>query len=164
MRRINRIGETFFHLDEYLLRYLFGFLGGRECLAMELCLNRRLNNREYYACKIDYDDYDKKHEKTIAIKKGDMWWEEWDKRREITLQLTSRRCVNQVWTTVRWTYSINAPHYQARKIITFMNMSTRGATRRVIKLLRDGKLNLWDEYYCREINLYTTLRRGVYKK
>ena len=67
MRRIKRIGETFLHLDDYLLRFLFMFLGGRECLAMELCLNRRLYTREYYACKIDYDDYDKEHEKTIYM-------------------------------------------------------------------------------------------------
>tara|TARA_B100001057_G_C22661699_1_gene876176 strand:+ start:103 stop:597 length:495 start_codon:yes stop_codon:yes gene_type:complete len=164
MRRIKRIGETFLHLDDYLLRFLFEFLEGRECLAMELCLNRRLYNLEYYACKIDYDEYDKKHEKTIVMKKGEMWWSYWEKRKVIPLKLTSRRCDKQVWTTVRYTYSINAPDYQERKIITFMNMSTRGATRRVIKLLRDGKLNLWDEYYCGEINLYTTLRRGVYKK
>lgn len=165
MRRIKRIGETFLHLDDYLLRFLFEFLGGRECLAMELCLNRRLYGREYYACKIDYDDYDIKHEKTIAMNKGEMWWIEWDKRRVIPLKLTSRRCGKQVWTTVRWKYSkFSPPDYYSRKIITFMNMTTRGATRRVIKLLRDGKLNLWDDYNCGEINLYTTLRRGVYRK
>ena len=164
MRRIKRIGETFLHLDDYLLRFLFGFLGGRECLAMELCLNRRLYTREYYACMIDYEEYDKKHEKTIAMNKGEMWWIEWEKRKVIPLKLTSRRCGKQVWTTVRYTYSIHAPDYQARKIITFMNMSTRGATRRVIKLLRDGRLNLWDEYLCSQIMCYHTLRRGIYKK
>ena len=164
MRRIKRIGEMFIHLDDYLLRFLFEFLEGRECLAMELCLNRRLYPRQYYVCKIDYDEYDKKHEKTIVMNKGDMWWCQLDKRNVIPLKLTSRRCEKQVWTTVRWTYSIHAPDYQKRKIITFMNMSTRGATRRVIKLLRDGRLNLWDQYHCGEINSYITLRRGIYKK
>ena len=164
MRRIKRIGETFLNLDDYLLRFLFEFLGGRECLAMELCLNRRLYIREYYACKIDYEEYDKKHEKTIAMNKGEMWWSYWDKRRVIPLKLTSRRCGKQVWTTVRWTYSIDCPDYQERKIITFWNMSTRGATRRVIKLLRDGRLNLWDQYFSQQIMCYHTLRRGVYKK
>lgn len=165
MRRITRIGEMFLLLDDCLLRFLFEFLGGRECLAMELCLNRRLYTREYYACKIDYNEYDKNHEKTIVMNKGDMWWKEWDKRREIKLNLTSKRCRDQVWTTVRWKYSnLSPPDYYSRKIIIFMNMSTRGPTRRVIKLLRDGRLNLWDDYYCCEINSYTTLRRGVYKK
>ena len=90
-----------------------------------------------------------------------MWWCELDKRNVIPLKLTSRRCEKQVWTTVRWTYSIHAPDYQKRKIITFMNMPTRDATRRVIKLLRDGRLNLWDEYYCGEINLYNLTERGL---
>ena len=165
MRRIKRIGEMFINLDDYLLRFLFEFLGGRECLAVELCLNRRLYTRQYYVCKIDYDEYDKKHEKTIAMNKGDMWWNEWDKRSVIPLKLTSRICGKQVWTTVRWKYSnLSPPEYYSRKIITFTNMSTRGATRRVIKLLRDGRLNLWDQYHCGEINSYITLRRGIYKK
>lgn len=150
MRRIKRIGETFLHLDDYLLRFLFMFLGGRECLAMELCLNRRLYTREYYACKIDYDDYDKEHEKTIVFKRGDVWTIEWDKRGKNPVRICSKIISLRVGpTTIRQTYTYLF-HYDSigfgleRRIYHPGNVSTRRATRRVIRCLKSGQFfHLW---------------------
>ena len=142
-----------------VIRHVNKFLQGGDRLKVELCFRVKLETRSFYKLLIEWEHRDKKHVKDVTIKKGDMWWLEWDKRREITLQLTSRKCTDQVWTTIRWTYSPLSPKYQSRKIIIFMNMTTRGATRRVIKLLRDGRLHLWDGYYCGEILNYDTLRK-----
>ena len=143
-----------------VIRHINKFLEGTDRLKVELCFRVKLETRTFYKLLIEWEHRDETHTKDVIIKKGDMWWEEWDKRKEITLKLTSRRCIDQVWTTVRWAYSEHSPKYQARKIITFMNMTTRGATRRVIKLLRDGKFDLWDQYLSQEIMCYSTLRRN----
>jgi len=143
-----------------VIRHINKFLEGTDRLKVELCFRVKLETRTFYKLLIEWEHRDETHVKDVIIKKGDMWWEEWDKRKEITLQLTSRRCVSQIWTTVRWAYSANCPQYQARKIITFTNMTTRGATRRVLKLLRDGRFDLWDQYLSQEIMCYSTLRRN----
>jgi len=158
IRRKVNLGETPLDLVNELILYIFDFLSGEDRLKVELCLNRRLNPIVCYKLLIEEQHRDEKHVVDVIIKFGDMWWLEWDKRREIKLNLTSRKCVNQVWTTVRWKYSpLSPPEYYSRKIITFMNMTTRGATRRVIKLLRDGRLNLWEDRG--QIHCYKTLRR-----
>jgi hypothetical protein len=152
---------TDIRLPTDVIRQINKFLEGSDRLKVELCFRVKLETRSFYKLLIEWEHRDKTHVKDVTIKKGDMWWDEWDKRREITLQLTSRRCTDQVWTTVRWKYSnLSPPDYYSRKIITFMNMTTRGATRRVIKLLRDGRLNLWDD--SGEINSYTTLRKYIH--
>ena len=158
IRRKVNLGETPLDLTDELVLYIFDFLSGEDRLKVELCLNRRLNPIVCYKLLIEEQHRDETHVVDVIIKNGDMWWTEWDKRREIRLKLISKRCVDQVWTTVRWKYSnFSPPEYYSRKIITFMNMTTRGATRRVIKLLRDGRLNLWDDWG--EIHCYKTLRR-----
>ena len=141
-----------------VIRHINKFLQGTDRLKVELCFRVKLETKTFYKLLIEWEHRDETHVKDIIMKKGDMWWLNWDKRREIKLNLTSRRCIDQVWTTVRWKYShLSPPDYYSRKIITFMNMTTRGATRRVIKLLRDGKFDLWDSW--REIHCYTTLRK-----
>ena len=142
-----------------VIRHINKFLEGTDRLKVELCFRVKLETRKFYKQLIEWEHRDETHVKDIIVKKGDIWWSEWDKRREIKLNLTSKRCIDQVWTTVRWKYSnFSPPDYYSRKIITFMNMTTRGATRRVIKLLRNGRLNLWDDNG--EIHCYTTLRRN----
>lgn len=161
IRRKVNLGETPLDLTKDLILYIFNFLSGEDRLKVELCLNRRLNPRVFYKLLIEEQHRDEKHVVDVIMKLGDIWWVEWDKRREIKLRLTT---VNSdglgVHTTIRFTYSLNCPPYQSRKIIKFPpNMTTRGATRRVIKLLRDGRLNLWDEYFSSEIMSYSNLRR-----
>jgi len=152
---------TDIRLPTDVIRQINKFLEGTDRLKVELCFRVKLETRSFYKLLIEWEHRDETHTKDVIINKADMWWNEWDKRREIKLYLTSRRCVNQVWTTVRWKYSpLSPPEYYSRKIITFMNMTTRGATRRVIKLLRDGRLNLWD--LSQEINSYTTLRKCIH--
>jgi len=142
-----------------VIRHINNFLEGTDRLKVELCFRVKLETRKFYKLLIEWEHRDETHVKDIIVKKGDIWWSEWDKRREIKLNLTSKRCIDQVWTTVRWKYSnFSPPDYYSRKIITFMNMTTRGATRKVIKLLRNGRLNLWDDNG--EIHCYTTLRRN----
>ena len=144
-----------------VIRHVNKFLQGGDRLKVELCFGVKLETRTFYKLLIEWEHRDKTHVKDVTIKKGDMWWVEWDKRREIKVFLTSRRCIDQVWTTVRWKYStLSPPEYYSRKIIIFMNMTTRGATRRVIKLLRDGRLDLWDQYLSQEIMCYSNLRRN----
>lgn len=140
-----------------VIRHINKFLEGTDRLKVELCFRVKLETRTFYKLLIEWEHRDETHVKDVIIKKGDMWWNDSDNRREIKLNLTSRRCGKQVWTTVRWKYSkFSPPDYYSRKIITFMNMTTRGATRRVIKLLRNGRLNLWDDNG--EIHCYKTLR------
>lgn len=144
-------------LTEHLLLYVFDFLTGEDRLKVELCLNRRLNTRVFYKLLIEEQHRDEKHHVDVTIKKGDMWWEEWDRRSEIKLKLTSNNSGMGVHTIIRWTHSLHSPPYQRRKIIRFSpKMTTRGATRRVIRLLRDGKLDL---NMSGEIHMYNTLRR-----
>ena len=153
MRRIKRIGETFLHLDDYLLRFLFGFLGGRECLAMELCLNRRLYTREYYACMIDYDDYDKEHEKTIVFKRGDVWTDYWDKRGENPFRICSKITPLRIGsTTFKQTHTylffeVDEGIESERRIYHPDGVPTRRATRRVIRCLKSGQFfHIWGTY------------------
>ena len=142
-----------------IIRHINKSLEGTGRLKVELCFRVKLETRTFYKLLIEWEHRDETHVKDVIMKKGEMWSIEWDKRREIKLNLTSRRCVNQVWTTVRWKYSpLSPPEYYSRKIVIFMNMTTRGATRRVIKLLRDGRFDLWEDRG--EILCYSTLRRN----
>lgn len=163
IRRKVNLGETRLNLINELLLHIFDFLSGEDRLKVELCLNRRLNPIVFYKLLIEEQHRDEKHVVDVIMKLGDMWWVEWDKRREIKLRLTT---VNSdglgVHTTIRWRYSLQSPPYQSRKIIKFApHITTRGATRRVIKLLRDGRLDLWDEYFSSEIMLYSNLRKRI---
>ncbi len=160
IRRKVNLGETSLDVADELVLYIFDFLSGEDRLKVELCLNRRLNPRVFYKLLIEEQHRDEKHVVDVIMKLGDIWWVEWDKRREIKLRLTTVNSdVMGVHTIVRWTHSLNCPPYQSRKIVTFpLNITTRGATRRVIKLLRDGRLDLWDAYSS-EIMSYSSLRR-----
>lgn len=159
IRRKVNLGETPLDLTDELVLYIFDFLSGEDRLKVELCLNKRLNPIVFYKLLIEEQHRDEKHSVDVVMKLGDMWWNEWDKRREIKLKLTS---INSdfmgVHTTIRFTHSLNCPPFQSRKIIRFApHITTRGATRRVIKLLRDGKLDLYNMHG--QIHIYSTLRR-----
>lgn len=159
IRRKVNLGETPLDLTDELVLYIFDFLSGEDRLKVELCLNKRLNPIVFYKLLIEEQHRDEKHSVDVVMKLGDMWWNEWDKRREIKLKLTS---INSdfmgVHTTIRFTHSLNCPQFQSRKIIRFApHITTRGATRRVIKLLRDGKLDLYNMHG--QIHIYSTLRR-----
>ena len=148
MRRIKRIGETFLHLDDYLLRFLFDFLEGRDCLAVELCLNRRLYTREHYACMIDYDDYDKEHEKTIVFKRGDVWTDQWDKRGENPFRICSK--ITPLPFKQTHTYLFFQDRFgieSERRIYHPDGVPTRRATRRVIRCLKSGQFyHIWGTF------------------
>lgn len=144
-------------MTEDLVLSMFDFLSGEDRLKVELCLNRRLKTRVFYKLLIEEQHRYEKYTVYVTVMKGDMWWAEWDHRSEIKLKLVSNSSGTGVHTIIRWTHSLNCPPYQSRKIIMFQpNMTTRGATRRVIKLLRDGKLDL---HMPGEIHMYNTLRR-----
>lgn len=159
IRRKVNLGETPLDLTDELVLYIFDFLSGEDRLKVELCLNKRLNPIVFYKLLIEEQHRDEKHSVDVVMKLGDMWWNEWDKRREIKLKLTSTNSdFMGVHTTIRFTHSLNCPPFQSRKIIRFApHITTRGATRRVIKLLRDGKLDLYNMHG--QIHIYSTLRR-----
>jgi hypothetical protein len=156
-------GKTSLDVADELVLYIFDFLSGEDRLKVELCLNRRLNPRVFYKLLIEEQRRDEKHVVDVTMKLGDIWWQDWDRRREIKLRLTTVNSdVMGVHTIVRWTHSLNCPPYQSRKIVTFpdyMNMTTRGATRRVIRLLGDGRFDLWDHCRSQEIRCYDELRK-----
>ena len=144
-QRIRRKGPKNSKLDlvKDLLLYLSEFLEGVDRLKVELCLNRRLQARVFYKLLIEHEHYEEKHVKILTFKAGDIWWRNWDRRKKISMELTSMYIIDKTYTTIRCTFLDNCLPYQHRRTVIHGNIPTRRATRRVIRVIENGRFDVF---------------------
>ena len=116
--------------------YLLNFFSGVEQLNLELCLNELLACKPYYKRFIQEADTDTE----IRVKRGEhMWWPYWSRKKYYDIRLASRCTDFGLYTIMKTEHIEKMIHFAVSDVHT-----TEEATRRVIQLLEDGKIDIYD--------------------